>query len=205
MRPAAAFFAAFLLTLLLSPAYAQQKSAPPNEFDQNVISLSDQLEAAEGGSTTAMYNLGMRYATGDGVVQNMETAAKWIAKSAEGGDMDAQAVLGTMFQRGQGLPKDDGEAVKWYLSAARQGHRQSQYNLGAMYASGRGTHVNSKEAYFWLSLASTLPNADVEAMKSSVEGKLSADDRAEIARRLDDWRPEVRNPPAYDDGLFRLQ
>lgn len=193
--------AAVLSVLVSAPALAQDE--PPNEFNQAIVTLSDQMDAAENGSATAQYNLGMRYATGDGVVQDWEKAAKWLRASSDNGDMDAQVALGTMYQKGQGVAKDDGEAVNMYRQAARQGQRQAQYNLGAMYASGRGTNTNKKEAYFWLSLASTLPNPDVEAMMSSIEGSLSPAEIAEAKKRVDEWRPEVRdtNNSADDDML----
>lgn len=194
------FAAAVMLFIFLAPT-----AAPANEFDDALTTLADQTEAAANGSATAQYNLGMRYAIGDGVEQNWETAAKWLQLSADSGDMDAQASLGTMYQKGQGVKKDDSEAVRLYLAAARQGHRQAQYNLGAMYASGRGTHVNNKEAYFWLSLASTLPNADVEALKSGIEGNLSASELAEIEKRVEDFRPEVRTSREPGVDMFRTQ
>ena len=185
--------AALVLLSLSFPAMAQDEAPEAqNEFSQNITSLADQMEAAEGGSPTAQYNLGMRYATGQGVVQDFKVAADWLSKSAQQDDMDAQSALGTMYMKGQGVDKNAEEAAIWYKRAANQGERMAQYNLGSMYAGGRGVRTDNKEAYFWLTLASTLGNSDVEAMLSSLEGRLSPADVAAAKRRAEEWAPTIK-------------
>ena len=48
---------------------------------------------AELGDNDAMYNLGVMYAEGNGVLQSYETAFGWYEKSSELGDREAMKIL----------------------------------------------------------------------------------------------------------------
>jgi TPR repeat protein len=48
------------------------------------------------GNAVAMYNLGVNYFYGQGVVENKAQAGHWYRKSAEAGDPDAKRVLETL-------------------------------------------------------------------------------------------------------------
>ena len=50
-------------------------------------------EEAEAGDAHSQANLGVLYATGNGVEQNMTEAIKWFRKSAEQGNEDAKEAL----------------------------------------------------------------------------------------------------------------
>jgi TPR repeat protein len=78
--------------------------------------------AAEQGHVIAQYNLGVRYASGNGVPQSWEEAVKWFRMAADQGDADAQNNLGTCYARGLGLSQDYVEAARWLQLAADQGH-----------------------------------------------------------------------------------
>ena len=91
------------------------------------------MRLAEGGDTTAQWNLGVMYDTGVGVPQDYKEAVKWYTKAAEQGDVDAQNNLGAMFDNGEGVVQDYKEAFKWFTKAAEQGDVDAQYNLGDMY------------------------------------------------------------------------
>ena len=91
---------------------------------------------AEAGDVVAQYNLGVRYANGEGVAADDVAAVKWYRKAAEQGNNFAQNSLGFMYANGKGIPEDDAEAVKWYRKAAEQGDAIAQNNLGVMYDKG---------------------------------------------------------------------
>ena len=95
------------------------------------------MRLAEGGDTTAQWNLGVMYDTGVGVPQDYKEAVKWYTKAAEQGDVDAQWNLGSsndtdaqnnlgragrcMFDNGEGVVQDYKEAFQWFTKAAEQG------------------------------------------------------------------------------------
>lgn len=182
--------------MIATPAIAQDEGAAPQkhteEVTSDVVSLSDQMQSAQEGSVTAQYNLGMRYYNGDGVDKDYKSAAMWLDKAANQGDMDAQASLGTMYQKGQGVAQDEQQAFRWYLQSAQQGNHIAQYNLATLYASGRGTRPNNAEAYFWLLLCTGIGGDDVDALKSSIEGRMTEAQIDAIKKRAESWEPTVR-------------
>ena len=73
---------------------------------------------ADGGDARAQFRLGVRYATGTGVVEDDAVAAQWIRRSAEQGFVDAEYNLGLMYADGNGVPQDSAQAVSWLRKAA---------------------------------------------------------------------------------------
>ena len=85
--------------------------------------------AASSGDAVAQYNLGMCYARGVGVSQDMAEAVKWFRLSADQGHAAAQYELGACYLRGEGVPRDAAEAAKWFRLAADQGNQLAQEAL----------------------------------------------------------------------------
>ncbi|WP_409562392.1 sel1 repeat family protein [Hyphomicrobium sp. MC8b] len=95
--------------------------------------LSFRLAAANGDSS-AQFEVGARFAEGEGVPQNFAEAAKWYQRSAEQGFALAQYRLGTLYERGLGLKADRKQASTWYLRAAEQGNIKAMHNLAVLSA-----------------------------------------------------------------------
>ena len=138
--------------------------AQPNESDFELT-----MRLAEGGDTTAQWNLGVMYGNGEGVPQDDEEAVKWYTKAAEQGDVDAQYNLGDMYGKGEGVPQDYKEAVKWYTKAAEQGDVDSQYNLGLMYYNGEGVPKDLVQAYAWYDVAKANGQEKVKEWRDKIE------------------------------------
>ena len=95
-----------------------------------IVSEPDSIKAsADQGDASALYNLGIMYATGEGVPQNDAEAVRWYQMAAEQGDADAQLNLGVMYDTGKGVPKDYVQAYAWSDIAAAQGHETAKKNL----------------------------------------------------------------------------
>ena len=60
-------------------------------------------KAAEQGHAGAQYNLGLKYARGEGVPKDDAEAVSWYRKAAEQGHAGAQFNLGLMYARGEGV------------------------------------------------------------------------------------------------------
>ena len=95
--------------------------AQPNETEFELT-----MRLAEGGDTTAQWNLGVMYDTGEGVPQDYKEAVKWYTKAAEQGDVDAQYNLGLMYYNGEGVPKDLVQAYAWYDVAKANGQEKAK-------------------------------------------------------------------------------
>lgn len=105
------------------------------------------------GDAEAQLQLGMRYAEGDGVIQNDKEAAKWFALAAKQGLAEAEYQYGLALLRGRGVLQDYQAAFAWIEKPAQRGHAPAQHRLGELYRYGTGTAVDKARAYLWFNLA----------------------------------------------------
>lgn len=110
--------------------------------------LSLRLAAANGDSS-AEFEVGARFAAGEGVPQNFIEAAKWYQRSADQGFAQAQYRLGALYERGLGLKTDRGQAALWYERAARQGNVNAMHNLAVLSANQVGESPDYVTAAQW--------------------------------------------------------
>jgi TPR repeat protein len=105
------------------------------------------------GDAEAQLRLGLRYAEGDGVIQNDREAARWLELAAKQGLAEAQYHYGLMLLKGRGVVQDYHAAFNWIEKPARRGYAKAQYSLGELYRYGTGTPVDKPRAYLWFNLA----------------------------------------------------
>lgn len=72
------------------------------------------------------------YATGKGVPQDYEEAARWFRKSAEQGYDKALYNLGILYSKGTGVPQDFLQAYLCFQLAADQGIQDAMVYLDVM-------------------------------------------------------------------------
>jgi TPR repeat protein len=95
------------------------------------------LKLARLGAPTSQYEVGLMYANGIGVVQDLEQAIHWVRQAAEKGYSPAQYLLGTRYATGVAVEKDEHQALDWFRRAADQQHPRALYKLGKMHAAGQ--------------------------------------------------------------------
>jgi uncharacterized protein len=84
------------------------------------------------GDVEAQFNMGLKFANGEGVAQDYVQAEEWFQKAAQQGHPLAQYYLGKNCHRASlnGLPENAIElrieAYKWYSLAAAQGYTASE-------------------------------------------------------------------------------
>lgn len=108
---------------------------------------------AAAGDADAQLQLGLRYAEGDGVIQNDKEATKWFALAAKQGLTEAQYHYGLALLRGRGVVQDYQAAFSWIEKSAKRGNAKAQYSLGELYRFGTGTPLDKARAYLWYNLA----------------------------------------------------
>ncbi len=108
---------------------------------------------AEQGDAEAQLKLGLRYAEGDGVIQNDKEAARWFVLAARQGLPEAQYHYGLALLNGRGVVQDYRSAFNWIEMPARSGYAKAQYSLGELYRYGTGTAMDKARAYLWFNLA----------------------------------------------------
>ncbi len=104
-------------------------SSSPNHGAQTANTpetLAGLRRLAEQGDTTAQFDLGARYATGDKVKQDYTEAAHWFELAADRGEAKAQSVLAAYYWDGTGVPKDLGKAYFWAILARANQDESSQ-------------------------------------------------------------------------------
>ena len=138
------------------PADELGRSVEDPKLEEKVAQPQSEDEAAPDGDPQSQFEMGKKYAAGEGVLQDDTEAVKWYRKAAEQGVAAAQHSLGLVYVfRDDGVPEDDTEAVKWYRKAAEQGYAEAQLSLGGAYFDGIGVPQDYLEAYAWYSLAAT--------------------------------------------------
>lgn len=118
---------------------SQKKLGPPDTASQTASVPNGQ----------AQLEVGIRYATGDGMKQDMAKAAFFYREAAQLGNTDAQYRLACLLESGRGVEKDLKAALDWYMIAANGGNHIAQYNLGCMYEMGYLVAKNMDQAVRW--------------------------------------------------------
>jgi localization factor PodJL len=116
--------------------------------------------AALKGDPTAAYEVGVRFAEGKGLPQNLEEAAKWYDRAAQAGIIPAVFRLGTLYEKGMGVKKDPDTARRYYQQAAERGNAKAMHNLAVLDADGGGKGPNYKSASSWFRKAADRGVAD---------------------------------------------
>ncbi len=93
-------------------------------------------KAADKGSTSAMVELGVLYATGAGVAKDDEQARKLFERAAQGGNPRGVSNLAAL-SGSAGAPSDPVRA-RDMLAKAAETNAEAQYQLGLMLANGTG-------------------------------------------------------------------
>jgi TPR repeat protein len=93
--------------------------------------------AADKGSTAAMVELGVMFATGAGVPKDEAQARKLLERAAQAGDPRGVANL-MALTKGAGGPADPAKARALLQSSAERNSAEAQYQLGIMNADGIG-------------------------------------------------------------------
>jgi localization factor PodJL len=133
---------------------------PPGERLPDQIGGQNLRAAALKGDPNAAYEIGVRFAEGKGVPQNLDEAAKWYDRAAQAGIIPAVFRLGTLYEKGMGVKKDADVARRYYVQAAERGNAKAMHNLAVLDADGGGKGANYNSAASWFRKAAERGVAD---------------------------------------------
>lgn len=141
-----------------------------------IMAVQNVLEDAE-----SLYQNGLAYLNGDGVIQDYNEAEKCFEKAARQGHAEAQYELGKYYcdpdengsydlnYRCGTEDEDEAEwkelaekAVEWFRKAAWQGHSGAQYKLGYIYCWELGVRESISEVAKWIRRAAWQGNAHAQ-------------------------------------------
>ena len=157
------------------------------------------LAIEQGGAgqfTELQFELATLYHEGRHLPKDAKRAARWYRKAALGGYAPAQLNLAVMLLEGEGGVADPTEAFKWLTAAAEQGHADGQVALGMMLALGQGVEADLVEAHKWVTLSSKNGNEDAAAALAQLVPKLTDDQLAQSAQRVQAWEASQTPPPS---------
>ena len=92
------------------------------------------------------YDVGLRYAQGDGVDADLKEAAHWFSVGTESGDLRAMEALGRCLQAGDGVEPDPVRGAELFRQAAEEGYLPAVCDLGLCYEAGDGVEVDPVRA-----------------------------------------------------------
>lgn len=110
--------------------------------------------AADAGSPTASFTMGVLYERGVSVERDSAKAVEWYRKAVAANVAAAKHNLALMLRDGKGVPQDGPKAVELLRAAARQGMTASMFTLGDMYERGGAVLKDPAAALAWFAIAS---------------------------------------------------
>jgi localization factor PodJL len=135
----------------------------PKRTDSSTAAAADALPAQIGSKTlrtaaakgdpAAAFEIGVRYADGRGVPQNLSAAAEWFGRAADQGLAPAQFRLGGLYEKGMGVAKNPDTARRLYVAAAEAGNAKAMHNLAVLYAEGIDGKPDYQTAAKWFASA----------------------------------------------------
>lgn len=154
------FISTFSISLAHGTSLQEAKSVIEAKDYKKAYEIYQAL--AQGGDAKAQYNLGLMYASGDGVKYDANQAASWYRKSADQGYREAQYALAVMIFNKELEPLDYTQAIKWYQAAAAQGHIKSQENLGMLFYRGDTIEQDINSSIYWFQLAANQNSSEAQ-------------------------------------------
>lgn len=108
------------------------------------------IKFAEQGDADSQFELGVRYANGDGVTQDYAKAAFWFEKAARQGHETAQYNIAQCYEKELGVVQNYSIAFRWYERAGEQGDIDAIANMALYYYLGQGIPKDYEKAvYYW--------------------------------------------------------
>lgn len=92
---------------------------------------------------TSLYEEGLLYFHGRGVLQDYSRARALWEKAARFGHPESMNNLGIVYGNGLGVPEDARAAFEWFRRCADKGHPLGELNLGRMYLLGVGVDADA--------------------------------------------------------------
>jgi TPR repeat protein len=125
--------------------------------------------AADQRCPLGLYNLGVCYERGWGVLENPIKAVELLEKAAKNGELLAQNQISYLFLNNSCVRNFDA-AFDWALIAAERKNAQSCYRLGWMYENGYGVFEDHCKALEWYVKASRQYEEVIEGIDRIIKG-----------------------------------
>ncbi len=129
-----------LVSALLVAGATEAQIAPAKPVEQTL------QQKAEAGDPQSMYDLGVNYANGTGVTQDLATGFRWIRKAADAGNVGARQTMCESYMKGEFVALDPVTALPYCRSLAAEGNQFGIYYVGYAYEKGLGVAADPSAA-----------------------------------------------------------
>ena len=147
------------------------------------------------GDGESSWRIGMAYVNGENRKPDSRRAVEYFERAAHANYGPGKISLAVMYVTGDGVPLDYAKARSLYEEAAADGEPHAYRELSIMHANGEGTAVNLVEASVLYEQSVILGDDPNEALRASLETKMSEEQRAEVARRIEQWQAGQAKKP----------
>ena len=110
--------------------------------------LEHLISEAEAGDVQSCFELGQRFATGEGAEADEKTAFDWYLRAARRGHVMAQNAVGVCYLNGIVVGKNAKEANMWFLRAALKGNADAYRTLSRYYETHETPNDEQVYRYF---------------------------------------------------------
>ena len=190
----------WLVIVILSLIFATPNTTYAGMSPEEVKTFEKDKAKANLGDADGQFGVGLWYAKGVGVPENMNQAVYWWKLAAMQGHPLAQLNMGYSHTMGVGgTTKDFSQAVIWFKKAADHEVTDAFEALGMCYKTGQGVPKDEIEAYAYFNLAgaskeSARRKASEMEVKMPPEARLRGQKRAkeimlEIGEKIRNGRP----------------
>ncbi|GHV37593.1 hypothetical protein FACS1894187_14720 [Synergistales bacterium] len=180
----------------LAKALAQAQAEAKAKEEEAIAKAEIEAKAQAKAEAISQYELGQKYARGNGVAQDFRKAREFYLKAADYGYAPAQYELGEIYRFGLGVGYDYKQSLEWYRKAADRGLDQAQYSVGYAYNTGRGVAQDFREAYFYFYWAMLNGNSNAMAQLVALD-KICSREAIEQAKQ--------RANQAYEQQILYME
>ena len=125
---------------------SKKEPVRPDASNITVEEKSPLETACLNGNANACNDLGVKYATGEGVARNHSRAMELYRKACDIGSAVGCGNLAFFYRNGEGSPQDDAQAAAYFKRACNGGYASGCTDLGYMYEKGHGVSKDEKMA-----------------------------------------------------------
>ena len=143
--------------------YLYQLARAQDRTHNYLEAVKNYKTVAAAGFAEALYDLGVKYFYGQGVLQNDATALDYVARAAEAGSIRAIGGLAGLYADGRGVPKDDAKSLDYAEKAVEAGNPFGLKVIADHYFNGAGVPRDYQMCAQYLRQAADL--GDGQSMK----------------------------------------
>ncbi|KAI8885317.1 HCP-like protein [Backusella circina FSU 941] len=129
---------------------------------ENIETLKVLAKHALVGDGNGMYQIGLKYYSGEDFVLDQDIGFKWIHNAAKAELPEAKIKIAEMYAEGDAVEQNYYIASLWCKKSTKKRNGKAQCNLGILYDKGLGVRKDPLEASKWFELSADQGNSEAQ-------------------------------------------